>query len=78
MTKEILTQKNLASSLISKLKSFKFICSLVIWYDILSKINIISKALQKSDVALSEAIKMISQVKDDLVKKLVPSPHSRK
>lgn len=60
--------KNLASSLISKLKSFKLICSLVIWYDILSKINIISKALQKSDVALSEAVKMISQIKDDLVK----------
>ena len=43
--------KNLASLLISKFKLYKFIFSLVIWYDVLSKINIVSKALQKSDVA---------------------------
>lgn len=58
--------RNTANSLISKLMSFKFICSIVIWYDILSKINIVSKALQKSDVILSVAATMLNKVKDEL------------
>ncbi|KAF2890242.1 hypothetical protein ILUMI_15930 [Ignelater luminosus] len=56
----------IASSLMSKLKSFKFICSVVTWYNILAKINIVSKSLQKSDVILSEAVKMLDQVRKDL------------
>lgn len=32
-----------AACLCSKIKSFKFITSVVIWYDILSQINIVSK-----------------------------------
>lgn len=58
--------KNTASSLMSKIKNFKFICSVVIWCNILSKINIVSKSLQKSDIIISEAIKMIDQAKKDL------------
>ena len=34
----------------------------------MSKINIVSKILQKSDIALSEAVKIISQVKHNLIK----------
>lgn len=60
--------KNIASSLIAKLKSYRFICSVVIWYNILLKINIVSKNLQKSDVIISEATKMINLVKKDLEK----------
>lgn len=55
--------RNMANSLLAKIKSFKFICSLVIWFEILSKINIVSKALQKPDVVLSEAVKMIDHAK---------------
>lgn len=58
--------KFLANSLLAKIKSFKFICSLLIWFEILSKINIVSKALQKSDVVLSEAVKMIDHAKISL------------
>lgn len=60
--------KNIASSLMAKLKSYRFICSVVIWYNILLKINIVSKNLQKSDVIISEATKMINLVKKDLEK----------
>lgn len=58
--------RNMANSLMTKIKSFKFICSVLIWYAILSKINIVSKALQKSDVMLSEAVKMIKNAKINL------------
>lgn len=61
--------RNVANSLLTKIKNFKFICSLIIWFEILSKINIVSKALQKSDVVLSEAVKMIDQVQTSLTDK---------
>lgn len=43
---EIITQKNLVMSLISKIKCFQFICLLVVWYDILLKINMATKIMQ--------------------------------
>ncbi|CAH0405892.1 unnamed protein product [Chilo suppressalis] len=56
----------MANSLLGKIKSFKFIYSLLIWFEILSKRNIVSKALQKSDDVLSEAVKMIDNAKISL------------
>ncbi|KAK5641464.1 hypothetical protein RI129_010011 [Pyrocoelia pectoralis] len=38
--------RNLAKSLTSKIKSYKFVCSLFVWYNILSKLNVISKLMQ--------------------------------
>ncbi|KAJ7344823.1 hypothetical protein JRQ81_000773 [Phrynocephalus forsythii] len=58
--------RNIASSLMLKLKSFQFICSLVTWLKILTKINVVSKILQKPDVVLQEAVKMIEQAKNNL------------
>ncbi|KAJ7320157.1 hypothetical protein JRQ81_019668 [Phrynocephalus forsythii] len=58
--------RNIASSLMLKLKSFQFICSLVTWLKILTKINVVSKILQKPDVVLPEAVKMIEQAKNNL------------
>lgn len=55
--------KNLAYFLISKIKSYKFVCSLVTWYNILLKINTVSKIMQKSTVILPEAAKMLEEVK---------------
>lgn len=55
--------RNTASSLINKIKSFKFICSLVVWYNILLKINVVSKIMQKSDVILPEAVQMLNRIK---------------
>ena len=56
--------KNLAKSLINKIKSYKFVCSLVIWYNILSKINIVSKIMQKSNIILPEAVKMLKEIQN--------------
>lgn len=56
--------KNVAKSLIIKIKSYKFVCSLIIWYNILSKINIVSKIMQKSDIILPEVVKMLTEIKN--------------
>jgi hypothetical protein len=56
----------MANSLLAKIKSFKFICSLLIWFEILGRINIVSKALQQSDAVLSEAVKMVENAKISL------------
>ncbi|XP_050304676.1 zinc finger MYM-type protein 1-like [Anthonomus grandis grandis] len=46
----------MANLLLLKIKSFKFICSIIIWYNVLTKINIASKVMQESDVALPNII----------------------
>ncbi|KAK9734843.1 hypothetical protein RND81_04G166700 [Saponaria officinalis] len=40
-------------------KSFEFILSLVIWYEILSKINLVSKTLQNKDMRLDVALQSL-------------------
>lgn len=52
-----------ASGLLNNLKQFKFICSVVIWYKILSHINPISKLLQTVNFNMSQAIDMLSNCK---------------
>lgn len=58
--------RNLSKSLLTKIKSFKFICSIVIWYNILTKINIVNKAMQKSDMVLPKISEMLKQVNNYL------------
>lgn len=60
--------KSTALGLASKLKSFKFICSLVVWHEILFRINIISKQLQKEDMNIAKAVELISKVKEHFEK----------
>ncbi|XP_034207242.1 zinc finger MYM-type protein 1-like [Prunus dulcis] len=49
-----------AESLASgELSSFEFILSLVIWYDILHKINLVSKKLQSEDMRLDVAVRQL-------------------
>ncbi|XP_042414058.1 zinc finger MYM-type protein 1-like [Zingiber officinale] len=43
-----------------ELSSFEFILSLVIWHDILHKINLVSKKLQSEDMRLDVAVKQLS------------------
>ncbi|KAL9154317.1 hypothetical protein ABFS82_10G106500 [Erythranthe guttata] len=43
-----------------ELSSFEFILSLVIWHDILHKINLVSKKLQSEDMRLDIAIKQLT------------------
>jgi hypothetical protein len=42
------------------MKSFKFLCSTVIWYNILNKVNIASKVLQENEVDLSAAVEILT------------------
>jgi hypothetical protein len=41
------------------MKSFKLLCSSVIWYNTLNKDNIASKVLQKKEVDLSAAVEIL-------------------
>lgn len=51
-----------ANSLILKITNFKFICSVVIWHDILSKINVVSKILQSQNFDISEALEQLKNL----------------
>jgi hypothetical protein len=42
------------------MKSFKFLCSTVIWYNILNKVNIASKVLHKKEVDQSAAMEILT------------------
>lgn len=47
--------KHMAESLANKLKSYRFICTLVLWYNVLFRVNTVSKTLQTKDFNISEA-----------------------
>jgi hypothetical protein len=42
------------------MKSSKFLCNTVIWYNILNKVNIASKMLQKKEIDLSAAAEILT------------------
>lgn len=54
--------KHSAGSLLDKIKTFKFICSIIIWYDVLTKVNIVSKMVQNPNTTLNECHKEIKSL----------------
>ncbi|XP_023220889.1 uncharacterized protein LOC111622700 [Centruroides sculpturatus] len=48
-----------AKSLADNLEKFEFLLSLVIWYDVLFHVNLVSKSMQSERVDLSDATKMM-------------------
>ncbi|KAG5899695.1 hypothetical protein JTB14_030092 [Gonioctena quinquepunctata] len=50
-----------ATTLAEQLKDFSFIVSLVVWYDILFQINIVSKSLQATDMDLGKCTEMLEK-----------------
>lgn len=52
-----------AAGIAKKITDFKFLCCLVTWHDILYKINLVSKTLQKKTVTLPSALKLTESVK---------------
>ncbi|CAI6362922.1 unnamed protein product [Macrosiphum euphorbiae] len=52
-----------AKGIAEKLISFKFLCSLVIWYDLLCEINVTSKLLQSISLNIIESINQINNTK---------------
>nr|XP_022906870.1 zinc finger MYM-type protein 1-like [Onthophagus taurus] len=59
--------RNTAKSLLTKIKSFKFVCSPLIWYNILTKINIVSKLMQEEHAIISTIITMLSDLESYLM-----------
>ncbi|XP_035231722.1 uncharacterized protein LOC118203548, partial [Stegodyphus dumicola] len=52
-----------AQSLCTKIKDYKFICSLIVWHDLLNRINPVSKQLQEKGLSVTLALKAISNLK---------------
>lgn len=55
--------KSKAIGIAKTLTDFRFLCSLITWYNVLFKINLVSKTLQKKQVNLSSALDLIGSVK---------------
>lgn len=53
-----------ASSLLNQIKQFKFLCSIIIWYETLNRINPVSKLMQSKDFDLVSVIKLLKNTKD--------------
>lgn len=54
--------KNTAHSIAEKIATYKFILSMLCWYDILQRINIISKFLQSHQINIPQCINLIENV----------------
>ena len=54
--------KSEAHSLVHSLESFEFLLGMVIWYDILFSINMVSKRLQSKSMCIDTAIKQLENV----------------
>ncbi|XP_016850373.2 uncharacterized protein LOC100552400 [Anolis carolinensis] len=55
--------KTRAVALLKRLQSFTFLCSLVTWHEILNKINMVSKQMQKVTIDLQSSMDLIKSVK---------------
>lgn len=60
--------RNSALGLLKKLQSFKFLCCLVTWYEILHKTNMVSKLLQNVTNDLQSSMDLIKSVRSFLEK----------
>lgn len=57
-----------ALSLAKALKKFSFLVTLVIWYDVLVQINLACKLLQSNNIPLDEAMRILNETKQFLLK----------
>lgn len=60
--------RNTALGIAKKLQSYKFLCCLVTWHEILFKINMVSKALQKVTSDLQSSMDLVKSVQRFLEK----------
>jgi hypothetical protein len=51
-----------AESIANKITTFEFLCGLIIWYDVLFEINVVSKQLQTSGLDVSAASKSLNEL----------------
>lgn len=52
-----------AKSIIKSLQTFKFLCSVLIWHDLLSRIDVLSKMLQNPKLNIAECIQGLDNLK---------------
>lgn len=57
-----------AKNLSKRIKKFKFICMVVVWHNILSKINIVSKSLQSHSINIANCLELITGLEEYLKK----------
>lgn len=57
-----------ALSLAKALKKFSFLVTLVVWYDVLVQINLACKLLQSNNIPLDEAMRILNETKEFLLK----------
>lgn len=55
-----------ALSLANKLNKFEFVLSLIVWFDVLSLINITSKFLQSPSASLGDCVKELNKIRTSL------------
>lgn len=53
-----------ANSLAKKICKFKFICGVVVWHNILSEINIVSKSLQSQSIDITHCLRLIKNLSE--------------
>lgn len=56
--------KSEAESLIGALESFEFLLGMIIWHDILSAINLVSKKLQSKSMSITATMKEIEKIRE--------------
>lgn len=57
-----------AKNLSKRIKKFKFICMVVVWHNVLSKINIVSKSLQSHSINIAKCLELITGLEEYLKK----------
>lgn len=62
------TTKHLATSLGKKIKNYEFVCMVVLWYKILSKVNVVTKILQSKTFNISQACESLNNLNEFLKK----------
>ncbi|XP_078514769.1 zinc finger MYM-type protein 1-like [Lissotriton helveticus] len=67
MDKDVKTRSE-ATSLVSELESYEFLLCLIIWYDILMRINTVSKLMQSENMQLDVAVKHVQELLTFLTK----------
>jgi len=55
--------KNTAHSIAEKIANYKFILSVLCWYDILQRINIVSKSLQSHQINISQCLSLMLEMR---------------
>lgn len=61
MSKEFKT-RHMANSLLNKISNYKFLCSIVIWYNLLFEINVVSKLLQNPDENINTCLNYLKDL----------------